>query len=552
MPQVIPFLAAGGLGAAGGAAAGGAAIGGVAGMLGITSVTTAAIVNAAVGTALVVGASYAVAKLTAPKMPRPADGNTERRDNLAVRFFPYGLCKVSGPVLFLEVNDHNLLKITAVSARELGAMDYLVVDGHGSGIPLSGGISGSDGSWSNWTASGTQYGNVRTHRGTDTQAADAMLMANYPGLWTSDHRLRGIAYVAALFETPEGELAGEKFQEAFPTGEPTLGVIGGVKLYDPRKDSTNGGSGSHRMNDPTSWEFSDNQRLACLDWLTWRDGYAKDWSRIDWSTWVPQINMADDAIALKAGGTEPRYRIATIVSLDEPKSRVLRRILDAGDQQLFMTAAGLIGSRGGIWQAPTVSLDATALIETQFTHGVPAMDRCNEFQLSAMLPSHDYAEVDLAPWSNESDPEFTAGIVRRQPLQLSQVPSNGQAQRLAKIRMAKMNPDWSGSIRTTFKALDALGASVINLSFDELDVPADSFDGPFLVNGKIGFLSDRTGMTLTVSSIDPACYDWDAATEENDPPPLPDDVVSTDGFMADDADQPMLDDQDVPILAEAA
>jgi hypothetical protein len=154
------------------------------------------------------------------------------------------------------------------------------------------------------------------------------------------------------------------------------------------------------------------------------------------------------------------------------------------------------------------------------------MDKVNEFQLSAMLPSHDYGEVELESWSNTADPEFIAGIVRRQPLELLQVPSNGQAQRLAKIRMAKANPRWSGSVRTNFAGLNALGEAAVNLSFDELDVPADSFNGPFLINGKISFLADRTGMTVSVSSIDPACYDWTAA-EEKDPPPRPQDPWNT-------------------------
>jgi hypothetical protein len=340
--------------------------------------------------------------------------------------------------------------------------------------------------------------------------------------WTVDHRLRSIAYVHASLNSGSAV----DFTRHYPAGEPSFSAVAGVKIYDPRRDPSTayyGGTGAQDRDDPTTWEFSDNQRLIALDWITHPDGYAKDWGRIDWASWIPQINMADENVALKAGGTEKRYRCATIVSLDEPKGRVLRRILDAGDQQLYTTSAGLIGSRGGVWQAPTVSIAATEILEGQFTHGVAMMDRVNEFQLSATLPSHDYSEVELKEWSNTADPEFIAGILRRQPLELLQVPSNGQAQRLAKIRMAKSNPRWSGSIRTNFAGLDALNQAVINLSFDELDQPDGSFDGPFLINGKIGFLADRTGMTVSVSSIDPACYDWDAATEEQDAPPVPED-----------------------------
>ena len=48
--------------------------------------------------------------------------------------------------------------------------------------------------------------------------------------------------------------------------------------------------------------------------------------------------------------------------------------------------------------------------------------------------------MTLQEWSNTSDPDFAAEIIRRAPLDLTQVPSNAQAQRLAKIYMAKRNP----------------------------------------------------------------------------------------------------------------
>ena len=41
----------------------------------------------------------------------------------------------------------------------------------------------------------------------------------------------------------------------------------GRRLYDPRRDSTAGGSGSHRLADASTWEWSDNPSLALADWL---------------------------------------------------------------------------------------------------------------------------------------------------------------------------------------------------------------------------------------------------------------------------------------------
>jgi hypothetical protein len=120
----------------------------------------------------------------------------------------------------------------------------------------------------------------------------------------------------------------------------------------------------------------------------------------------------------------------------------------------------------------------------------------------------------LEPWRNNSDPDHAAGIIRRAPLDLNQVPSQSQAQRLAKIYMSKRNPAWNGQVRTSFAGLDAIGQSTVSLTFDELHTDEDPFNGPFYVNGLVSFLPDRTGLTFPVASADPAAYDWTAAEEQ--------------------------------------
>ena len=460
-----------------------------------------------------------VAKLTAPPAPKPSDGSIEFKQPLPARFFTYGNVKTGGPVLLLELEGAHLQKITGVGTRELAAFTKFYINGNDNtglvtpvpgqpGVFTTGLIFNQDG----------PHGFVRLHIGSDDQVADDQALAQFPSGWTTAHRLRGIPYLYAEFESGSQE----NFQGAFPSGVPEFSIVGGVKVYDPRKDTTNGGSGSHRMDNPDTWEFSDNQRLCTLDWLTWPQGYAKDWDRIDWTSWVPQIAMADENVPLKAGGTERRYRVATRVGYDEPRSRVLHRLMQAGDQQLFTTTDGLIGSRGGKWETPTVSLVAeTDFPEAFFQHGVPMMEKINEFQLTCMLPQRDYSEFELEPWINAADPEHSAGIIRRVPLELNQVPSNAQAQRLAKIYMSKRNPKWTGQVRSNFAGLDALGEAAINLSFAELHTTADPFDGPFWVNGKISFLPDKTGVTFPVASADAASYTWNAATEEQDLPAAP-------------------------------
>ncbi len=71
---------------------------------------------------------------------------------------------------------------------------------------------------------------VTSYLGTAGQTADAGLIADFPTLWTSAHRARGVAYLKVECWYDE---------TAFPTGLPTVtAVIRGAKCYDPRTTTT--------------------------------------------------------------------------------------------------------------------------------------------------------------------------------------------------------------------------------------------------------------------------------------------------------------------------
>jgi len=70
--------------------------------------------------------------------------------------------------------------------------------------------------------------------------------------WTSDHIIDGGAYAVLEFE----------FDREVYSGFPKFRFeVDGIKLYDPRKDSTVGGSGSHRWSDTGTWEFTKNPQV---------------------------------------------------------------------------------------------------------------------------------------------------------------------------------------------------------------------------------------------------------------------------------------------------
>src|SRR3546814_10792832 len=106
-------------------------------------------------------------------------------------------------------------------------------------------------------------------------------------------------------------------------------VIGdGAPVYDPRKDSSVGGSGSQQADNHASWTWDDNAARNPALQLLW---YLLGWrindrlalgrgvpvERIDLDSFMTAANACDETVVLAAGGSEPRYRSGGIFSEDE-------------------------------------------------------------------------------------------------------------------------------------------------------------------------------------------------------------------------------------------
>ncbi|MDC3382360.1 DUF1983 domain-containing protein [Candidatus Pelagibacter sp.] len=202
----------------------------------------------------------------------------------------YGRRRVGSTVAFMHTADNRSKDLFVVYALSVGEIDQIELDTieiNGVSIKDSkvfrqGYYAGSDkiasGAGSLCTA--TQIGNVNTenaggsgtnplgryrmvfnaHHGATDQAVDPMINASIETQWTDAHRLRGIAYLACSFEYDSRGMF---------SSIPQLTVTcKGKKLYDPRKDgSITGGTGTHRYDTPSTFEWSDNATLCLLDYM---------------------------------------------------------------------------------------------------------------------------------------------------------------------------------------------------------------------------------------------------------------------------------------------
>lgn len=356
------------------------------------------------------------------------------------------------------------------------------------------------------------------HLGDDDQLADADLVANSTK-WTSNHRLRGIAYVhlKVIFDA-------EKFDKGFL--EPHF-VFKGRKIYDPRKDDTNGGSGSHRLNDESTWEWSDNPVLCTIDYLmgikvggTLIAGMAIPSTRIDWPNVIAEANICDETVSLKAGGSEKRYTCNGIIDPSFDHRRNL--------EQLTSSMVGTVVSQAGIWRiyagTPRAALKTRSVdhvfggVHLKAKKGIS--EKVNSVRGLYPDINADYELKDYPPRRNATYVAEDGGLELWQDMDLPMTTSPSMAQRIAKITLERARREKQLDLTFFPIALQDQAMDTINFSY----APFNINNGKFLIaDWSLQFAEDDDGnMGLLVNETlieeDDAIYTWNPETDEADVP----------------------------------
>lgn len=207
-------------------------------------------------TAFGIALKYAVNALFPPKtQSRASELETQYGANIP-RSVILGTCGIEGHHIYRNSYGSGgrlIQDIFALSSFRITAVPRVRYNGEWRDLA----VQDSDGYWlvPNEGTSGDDHDNVRVkfYYGTMDQQADATLVsrARPAGRWTANHRGAGVAYAIVFSEL-------RKNGDGLTSPAKLLFEVVGAPLYDWRKDSTMGGSGSHRWNDQSTWEFSDN------------------------------------------------------------------------------------------------------------------------------------------------------------------------------------------------------------------------------------------------------------------------------------------------------
>lgn len=289
-----------------------------------------------------------------------------------------------------------------------------------------------------YDANGGQRMWVKFHDGTQT-TADAYLTAKFdsgPRKWTSDMVGRGRAYMIVT----------QKWDKKEPTGEmEVLAVVKNSRLYDFRLDSTNGGSGTQRYSDYSTWAVNPGNPIICA-YDTMRGIYRSDewlyggkkWpaTRFDISTWTAAANQCDTDVPTKDGGSIKWSRMGAEIDVSEEPWTVIERMLKACDGRIVESGGKFKVYVGGIGASVYSFTDDDVILSEDLSgRTFPTRDQI------ANTVNGTYIEPDNAGEAKAYKPrtkaEYVAedGDVRKTTLDFDYVRDNRQAQRLAELAL---------------------------------------------------------------------------------------------------------------------
>jgi hypothetical protein len=217
----------------------------------------------------------------------------------------YGQRQVGISRVFVESSgtDNNYLYMAGVlcegggngieSVDEIYVNDKLVT---WSGSLTDGTVRTVNSSDTNFYKDGASLISVQAFYGLDNQSVSSILDESTN--WGSNHKLSGVAYLAFKFTWN---------QDAFNSLPEVKVVLKGKKIYDPRLDSTKGGSGSHRQDTASTWTYSNNSSLVLLDYLrNTRYGKALPNSAFEtnYDSFKTSADLCDTQVTPYSGGTD--------------------------------------------------------------------------------------------------------------------------------------------------------------------------------------------------------------------------------------------------------
>jgi hypothetical protein len=288
------------------------------------------------------------------------------------------------------------------------------------------------------------------HLGTSAQTVDTNVDSAFTE-WDTNHKLAGCAYIVVRLQRDDAV-----YQGGAPQSITT--ITDGALCYDPRKDSTNGGAGTHRMSDPSTWQFSRNPPLHAR-WIISggsvtndtgtrmiKYGLREDDTRIDDAAIIAAANHCDEVLSganAPPSGSQTRYYCDGEFTCGENRRDILNAIL-ASMAGTLVVVKGKWTLYAGVYQTPVHTLTQDDLFDgdLDIQDTTPRSERYNAVSATYVDAANLYQDATTILRTDSTYETQDGGeqIPKDPPLDLRAVVGSEQAQRLAEIdkRLSRM------------------------------------------------------------------------------------------------------------------
>lgn len=497
----------------------------------------------ALGASLIAsGLGQFIVTLLTPGAPKPETTTTAIKTSRPPRVSGYGRSRMFGAYVLYEAVPAAAAAGWVGGGGDVAVDVYAVHEGKIDGIEtyylgdetvtLSGNVvnEGSDGRY--------RDGAVRlyTTDGSSPGAGFPALESLLPGIWTSNHRGDGVAAIAL---TATGVKA-KTFQETYPSSTvPTPSIVARwQRCPDPAAADPL---------DESGWTWTENPVRQLLHYKMVREGpqpaideddpaYPAQLAalRLQWwnrkiaptlQYWVDAAGVCDEAVALKAGGTEARYRSLVSHKHTDKHEGVIANFIATFDGWICPRNDGALVIYAGKYYAPDPVDDLIGPDQiVSYTWNGGAVDddiAINEVVCSYASAEHEYNSAECDAWRDEADIAARGQVLS--DAQEIAVPSHGQSRRLAKRKIQKMLAADRGTVTTNLAGRHVRGKRYIWLTIAEAGTTF--YDGPAEIVKMSRAL--QGGVTFEWVAADPNVDAWNPASEEGEPAALGDRVAPT-------------------------
>lgn len=408
----------------------------------------------------------------------------------------YGTIRKGGVVTYVEsTGDTNkyLHQIIVLAGHEVNQIGDVYINDEV--VTIGSDYFVSDTRWKDDSSNSKVY--IRKFEGADNQNVYTTLSGITDG---PDWKIDGVAASNNEDTNFKGEgiaclyVRMEYDQNVFAEGIPLFtAVVQGKKVYDPRSSST---------------AYSANAALCIRDYLTSAYGVDNTGDTDD-TVFSAAANTCDENVSLSAGGTEKRYEMNGVVSLDRTPSDILA--------DMMTSCAGTLFWGQGNWQLKvgeyTTSVKTFTLDD--FRSGInleTKPSRRDSFNIVRGVfnsADDDYIRADYPEIRSTTFIANDAGVESAIDLALPFTTSSPMAQRLAKMTLFRARESMTLTADFGLEAFNVQVGDVVGITNSRYGFSAKDFE---VVGWKFSndSQSGELKVSLTLRETSSAAFSWSA------------------------------------------